>query len=59
MYMIYYTLPINLIVMMLLQKLFLYSYAIYTVSTILKESLNINRFDLWLKFSQLEQNVVK
>ncbi len=59
MYMIYYTLPINLIVMMLLQKLFLYSNALYTVSTILKEDLNINRFDLWLKFSQLEQNVVK
>ncbi len=59
MYMIYYTLPINLIVMMLLQKLFLYSHAIYTVSTISKEGLNINRFDLWLKFSQLEQNVVK
>lgn len=59
MYMIYYTLPINLLVMMLLQKLFLYSHALYTVSTILKESLNINRFDLWLKFSQLEQNVVK
>lgn len=59
MYMIYYTLPINLIVMMLLQKLFLYSHAIYTVSTISKEDLNINRFDLWLKFSQLEQNVVK